>query len=411
MSTLSLPRVSALSLRVALITAGIVAITYSLIAVLVVVIVDHNLTAQIDTRLHAAIARAGNGPVDLDLTVPGGPRYGPPLLIWIQRTDGDVLTNATVSLPMTPADTSQPRTVPICSASTCTDVRILGTSLGDAGYLVVGQTMDDVSRARTTVITAELIVGPVLMLTVFAGAFLIGRRVGAPIEAARQRQMQFTADASHELRTPLSVIEAQTSLAQSQERDTDWYRAAFARVGAESQRMRQLVEDLLWLARLDAQQTDQPQAQPTDLGAVAEQAVQRFLAVAQTRGLTLQLQVAPGDHIVVAPPVWLDRVCGVLVDNACRYTPEGGWILVQVSGDGRRVRLAVDDSGPGIPVAQRSHIFDRFHRASDTPGGSGLGLAIADAVVRSSGGRWEIGESSARGASMAIVWPRGSATA
>jgi len=70
------------------------------------------------------------------------------------------------------------------------------------------------------------------------------------------------------------------------------------------------------------------------------------------------------------------------------------------------VRLVVDDSGPGIPEAERGRIFDRFQRATDQPGGAGLGLAIADAVVRATNGRWQVGTSPAGGASMAVAWPR-----
>jgi signal transduction histidine kinase len=94
----------------------------------------------------------------------------------------------------------------------------------------------------------------------------------------------------------------------------------------------------------------------------------------------------------------------VLLDNACRYTPPDGTVDVHVGRRDGRVRLAVEDSGPGIPAGERSHIFDRFRRASDAPGGSGLGLAIADAVVGASGGRWEVGTSPAGGASMAVTW-------
>jgi signal transduction histidine kinase len=238
---------------------------------------------------------------------------------------------------------------------------------------------------------------------VFFGALMVGRRVGSPIERARQRQIELTADASHELRTPLSVIEAQTSLALERDRDTTWYRNAFAAVGVESKRMRRLVEDLLWLARFDSTEAT-PGSEATDLGVLAEQAAQRFTAVAQARGLALRVDVEPVSTMISAPPEWLDRLLGVLLDNACRYTPPDGTVDVRVGRRDGRVRLAVEDSGPGIPAAERAHIFDRFRRASDAPGGSGLGLAIADAVVRGSGGRWEVGTSATGGASMAVTW-------
>ena len=212
-----------------------------------------------------------------------------------------------------------------------------------------------------------------------------------------------TADASHELRTPLSVIEAQTSLALERERDTGWYRNAFQAVGVESKRMRRLVDDLLWLARFDSA-GQAPSSEATDLGVLAQQAAERFTAVAEARGLTMRVAVEPVSTMISAPPEWLDRLLGVLLDNACRYTPPGGTVDVLVGRRDGRVRVAIDDSGPGIPEAERKHIFDRFRRASDAPGGSGLGLAIAAAVVGASGGRWDVGTSPAGGASMAVSW-------
>jgi signal transduction histidine kinase len=79
---------------------------------------------------------------------------------------------------------------------------------------------------------------------------------------------------------------------------------------------------------------------------------------------------------------------------------------VRVAAEGNRIKLVVDDSGQGIPAEQRGAIFDRFRRATDQAGGAGLGLAIADAVVRATNGRWEVGTSAAGGASMMVIWPR-----
>jgi signal transduction histidine kinase len=79
---------------------------------------------------------------------------------------------------------------------------------------------------------------------------------------------------------------------------------------------------------------------------------------------------------------------------------------VAVVADGSRVALTVDDSGPGIPEGERTRIFDRFHRATESQGGAGLGLAIADAIVRATGGRWKVARAPAGGARMGISWSR-----
>ena len=230
---------------------------------------------------------------------------------------------------------------------------------------MVGQSLGNVVATQHNIVTAEMLIGPLLLISVFLGALTIGRRVAAPIERARQRQIEMTADASHELRTPLSVIEAHASLALERDRDTDWYRNAFQAVGVESKRMRRLVDDLLWLARFDSG-GPAPTSEATDLGVLAEQAAERFAAVAQTRGLTLQVAVEPVSTMISAPPEWLDRLLGVLLDNACRYTPAGGTVDVSVGRRDGRVRLAVDEAGPGISPEARGQIFDRFRRASDT---------------------------------------------
>jgi signal transduction histidine kinase len=404
--TQRLHRVRRESMRVALIATAIVAAVYVAISAVVVVLADRSFSGEIDSRLSTALSRAKTPAYHLRTGVfpeiPVGPRFGAPLLTWLQLPDGTVVTAAstTAPLPVDPRSITSPRTLSIGG----TDVRVNGSAV-QQGYVVVGQTLDSVASARDNVLRAELFVGPVLLAAVFLGALTIGRRVAAPIELARQRQMEFTADASHELRTPLSVIEAQTNLALRQEHDADWNRTAFSRIDTESKRIRRLVEDLLWLARFDATKAH-PNAEHVDVGVLAAQAVDRFAGVAEARHLALRAHNQPGTLVVHAPPEWLDRLLGVLLDNACKYAPEQGSVDVAVRAEGGRIRLSVEDSGPGIPAEERTRIFDRFHRATDRPGGAGLGLAIADAVVRATGGRWEIGESPAGGASMSVSWPR-----
>ena len=405
MSAAPLRLVRVASLRVALITTAIVAVLYAAIAASVVVIVTRNLTADIDNRLTSSLANLHYEPSSgvlegYDARPPGDTRITTPVLIWVVGPDGTVASNTpNATLAATDRDISEPRTIKLGGV----DVRAAGARLGSA-HVVVGQTMESVLTARNNLMLAELLVGPVLLVLVFAGALTIGRRVATPIELARQRQLEFTGNASHELRTPLSVIEAQATLALSAEREVAWYRAAFERVNIESKRMRRLVDDLLWLARFDASRA-QPESEPVDVGLLAQQAVDRFVAVAETRGQRMGLEVSGDSNVVRAPADWLDHLAGVLIDNACRYTPDGGNIVVRVSSNADRVRLTVDDSGTGIPPGARTRIFDRFQRASENPGGSGLGLAIANAIVLATGGIWDIGSSPEGGASMRVSWP------
>jgi signal transduction histidine kinase len=350
------------------------------------------------------MAKQRGGPTRGYQGPPGGPRFDAPVLWWTFHPDGNYADSsaeaANINLPAPYNRIKDPQTITVSGV----DLRVMGGLTSD-DWTVVGQSMNSVYQARGNLVQAELLIGPVLLLVVFLGALTIGRRVAAPIEQARQRQMDFTANASHELRTPLAVIQAQTSLALSQARDGDWYQRAFTRVNQESQRMRHLVDELLWLARFEAMPRS-GRAEPVDVGVMAQQAVDRFGAVAEARHQRLSVRVSGDSHVIAASPEWLDHLVGVLLDNACKYTPEQGSIDVRVTAEGNRIRLVVDDSGPGIPVDQRAAIFDRFRRATDQPGGAGLGLAIADAVVRATNGRWDVSTSAAGGASMAVTWPR-----
>jgi two-component system sensor histidine kinase CiaH len=393
--------------RVALAATGIVAAIYLLIAVAVVLIVTHNLTSNVDSTLSSwltSMAKARGGPTRGYPGPPGSTRFDAPVLWWTFHPDGNYADSsaeaANISLPAPYNRIKDPQTITVSGV----DLRVMGGLTSD-DWTVVGQSMNSVYQARGNLVQAELLIGPVLLLVVFLGALTIGRRVAAPIEQARQRQMDFTANASHELRTPLAVIQAQTSLALSQPRDEDWYQRAFTRVNQESQRMRRLVDDLLWLARFEAMPRS-GRAEPVDVGVMAQQAVDRFAAVAEARQQRLSVRLSGDSHVIAAAPEWLDHLVGVLLDNACKYTPEQGSIDVRVAADGNRVKLVVDDSGPGIPQDQRGEIFDRFRRATDQPGGAGLGLAIADAVVRATNGRWDVGTSATGGASMSVTWPR-----
>jgi signal transduction histidine kinase len=411
------PQVTRQSRRVALTATLVVGLLYLVIAVTVVAWVTIDLTAQVDGRLQRALVfemaaasrdvplpdpfpRPPLGQPPQGDARPGGFGFGRERAIWLVAADGTVTTEREdLPLPDGYAEVSEATTLDIAG----TRLRIAGAATED-GRIIVGESMDPVDDAVRTVVLSLAVIAPILLLAVFLGAFAVGRRVAMPIERARQRQLAFTADASHELRTPLSVIEANASLALVDEREPAWYRGTFQRVLAESRRMRDLLEEMLWLARFDAQATPVERG-PVDLGLLVEQAADRFAAVADARSLSLEVRVDAPGATLSASAEWIDRLIGVLLDNACRYAPEGGSVLASVSrGDGR-VALSVEDSGPGIPEGRRAHIFDRFHREADEPGGAGLGLAIADAIVRASGGRWQVGSSQLGGARMSVSWP------
>ncbi len=186
----------------------------------------------------------------------------------------------------------------------------------------------------------------------YLAAFVVGMRALTPVARARRRQAEFTSDASHELRTPLTVIEAEVDLALSRPRDAESYRAALRRVGDEGRRLHRIVEDLLWLARSDEARLAPEASETCDLGEVAAAAESRFESVASRNGVSLEFARPAVAATVRASAESIDRLVGVLVDNACKFAGPGGRVSVTVQVVAHRLVLTVDDSGPGIPVGR-----------------------------------------------------------
>jgi signal transduction histidine kinase len=410
-----------LPLQVAAIATAVVAVLYLVVAAAFLVISRNNLVARIDGRLAQQLSSIEARPDLLEDLSAGGAtdldndgdarRFDAPLVVWVRGPAGATYqSDPTAVLPADLAQTTGPATATIGGA----EMRLVGgplTTPVGAGWVIVAQTLGEVTSAGNTLIVAEALTAPVLLLLAFTGALLIGRRVGGPIEQARVAQLAFTADASHELRTPLSVIEAEASVALQSARDPQAYQQTLARIQEETVHLRRLVDDLLWLARFDSAPSAPP-AEPLDLGALALTTAERFRAIADKRGTRISAAVT-GDvsPVIDAPAEWIARLVSVLLDNAVRHSPPGSSVTVSVDGTSTRVQLAVEDNGPGIPVAQRSQILNRFHTAGNTHEGAGLGLAIGDAIVRSTSGRWDIGDAPAGGARMAVWWPHTSSRA
>jgi signal transduction histidine kinase len=393
--------------RVAAVATLLIGIVYFAVVTGFDVVDAHHLTATVDAGLRDRLTDAGHQirtlaegtKVDND-----GDVETAPVILWKVASDGRS-TSLTEGGPPLPSSawihSSRSVTMDIATHP----FRLDATPMA-GGWLVAGQSLSDQTHVENVLLAGELIAGPILLLATFLGTLVIGLKASGPIEQARRRQLEFTADASHELRTPLSVIEAEVGLALRSTGDVGRYRDTLERVGRESDRLRHLVEDLLWLARFDSEPPP-PRHEPVDLGLIAAGCADRFGAVAQGQGLTVRV-VPEGDAQawINAPPEWIDRLTGVLVDNACRYAGRGGTVRIVVSAHGTKVSLAVEDSGPGIPADERPRLFDRFHRATDHGTGAGLGLTIADSVVRSTAGRWRIGTSSLGGARLEVSWHR-----
>jgi two-component system sensor histidine kinase CiaH len=272
------------------------------------------------------------------------------------------------------------------------------------GWLVAGESLADVTRVSSSLLVVEIVAGGVLLVLMYLAAFVVGMRALTPVARARRRQAEFTSDASHELRTPLTVIEAEVDLALSRSRDAESYRATLRRIGDEGDRLHRIVEDLLWLARSDEARLVPEASATCDLAEVAAAAESRFESVASRNGVSLAFARPAEATTVRANAESIDRLVGVLVDNACKFAGPGGRVNVTVQIAAHRLVLTVDDSGPGIPIADRGKVFDRFHRTDSAAGGTGLGLAIADAIIKSTHAHCVVGESPLGGARFDVSW-------
>lgn len=235
-------------------------------------------------------------------------------------------------------------------------------------------------RQQRLVVAALVMVGLVLL-----GAFSWGfvGRLLRPILENQQRQAQFIASASHELRTPLTAI---LSAASAMERAEDSQRPVFGQmIRREGQRMGRLIQDMLTLASADSHSWELTLA-PAEPDMLLLDVYEIFAPMAREKGLSLRLELPDRD----CPAVTMDRdrmeqVLTILLSNALSYTPSPGTVGLRLVWGRNWLRLAVWDTGPGVPNGEKQAIFQRFHRgetARTDRGHFGLGLCIAAEIVK-----------------------------
>jgi heavy metal sensor kinase len=228
------------------------------------------------------------------------------------------------------------------------------------------------------------------------------------LEAAFQRITKFTADASHELRTPVSVMRASAEIALRKPRSEEEYRETLGQILHESERLSQLIEQLLILARSDAGSAVLPMIR-TNLAEPLRSACQQASMLAGEKQLAFSERVPERPLWVQGDSVALERLFLVLLDNAVKYTPDGGRIEVNLNSEDGFAVAAICDTGIGVSSEDLPHIFERFYRADRArtrdSGGSGLGLAIGSWVAQVHGGEIRVQSEPSRGSCFEVRLP------
>lgn len=229
-----------------------------------------------------------------------------------------------------------------------------------------------------------------LIIATIVGHILSGKAM-IPLKEAYEKQRQFAADASHELRTPLAVVMASAELLQNDPSiKSPFLKQVIEDVRDEVKKMTKLVSDLLVVARSDNKAL-KLKPQKFNLSALIEQTARLMQPLADQKKIDLQAAKLPKVEIQ-ADEQKIRQLVLILVDNAVKYTPDGGRVCVRYeSTEKGKVRFAVSDTGIGIAKEDQAKVFDRFYRVdkarSREMGGNGLGLAIAQEIVHLHKGR------------------------
>jgi len=199
------------------------------------------------------------------------------------------------------------------------------------------------------------------------------------LRLALDAQQRFIADAAHQLRTPLAGLKTQIGLALDQQ-DPEQLQLALRQLNSSSERTIRLVNQMLALARMEPGASKIAALKALDLNLLVRDTAREWAPRAFRKNIDLGFEAAEAAVVVAGDELSLKMLLDNLIDNAIRYSPAGGRVTVRVHGSGEK-SLAVEDNGPGIPVAERSQVFERFYRGQHGEEGSGLGLSIVSEIA------------------------------
>ena len=229
------------------------------------------------------------------------------------------------------------------------------------------------------------------------------------LETSFKEQQRFIADASHELRTPLAVLRGETEVALNKPRTVAEYQESLSLIKDEAERLSRIVEDLFMLARQPINAPMVLLKEPLSLNKTVRDCARAAQVLAIRKGVQLNTESDSESILLRGDDELLKRMILNLLDNAVKYTPEGGKISVALARHNGNARISVRDTGIGISQTDQAHVFDRFFRVDKTRsralGGAGLGLSIVAWIVESHGGKIDLQSTPGQGSLFTVELP------
>ncbi len=255
---------------------------------------------------------------------------------------------------------------------------------GDETHVIFLYCDRNLNTFHTTMLTYT-VVSLAGLLAVFLLMLVLSRKIVKPFSETYEKQKQFITDAGHELKTPLTVIDADAEILEMDFGKNEW----LSDIQNQTKRLADLTNNLILLARMEE---EQPRLQVIEfpLSDVAEETVTAFQALARTQNKSLTCRIQPMLSITGDEKA-LRQLFSILLDNAVKYSNDGGTICFSLEKQKNLIRLTVSNTADLIPKDSLPHLFDRFYRGDPSrnsqTGGYGLGLSIAAAIVSAHKGK------------------------
>lgn len=264
---------------------------------------------------------------------------------------------------------------------------------------------EELQRRYPSAFLGFVMAAVVALMLVGAGGAALARESIKPIESAITQMRRFMGDAAHELKTPIAVLRARTDVALQRERSSDEYKETLESVSKEAERLGNLVENMLLLARADAGQWP-VQKSTVYLDDVLMDAASAAQALGSRKNVQIELDTLD-EAAINGDPTLLRQLLMILLDNAVNFTPAGGKVTALAEKNGRTASITIRDTGVGIPASALPHVFERFFRADParSRGGSGLGLSIARWIVDVHRGRIDVRSAEGKGTTVKVTFP------